>query len=128
MGEMSVTELWTLLLAGASAIILLMNLADKLAGVWAKIKAPDKQQTERIGKLEKESARLNAEVEAVKAKTERLEKHHEADMDESREERGLIIHALLACLNGLQQLGCNSTVTSTANEISDYINKKAHEK
>lgn len=128
MGEMSVTELWTLLLAGASAIILLLNLADKLAGIWERIKAPDKKQAEQIEKLERRTEALGEDVEGLKNALGELQRHHEDDMGESREERQLIVYALLGCLNGLQQLGCNSKVTEAAAKVEKYVNQKAHEK
>lgn len=66
--------------------------------------------------------------DAQDSKIEALAKHHEDDMHESREERQLIVYALFGCLNGLQQLGCNSKVTEAAAKVEKYVNQKAHEK
>lgn len=50
----------------------------------------------------------------------------EADIAESKEERALIVFALSACLDGLQQLGANHTVPVAKDKLDKYINKKAH--
>lgn len=62
---------------------------------------------------------LEAEIKALREK-------HENDMAESNEERQLICFALSACLDGLQQLGCNHTVTEAKNMMDKHLNKKAH--
>ena len=62
---------------------------------------------------------LEAEIKALREK-------HENDMQESNEERQLICFALSACLDGLQQLGCNHTVTEAKNMMDKHLNKKAH--
>lgn len=50
----------------------------------------------------------------------------EADIAESKDERTLIVYALSACLDGLQQLGANHTVPVAKDKLDKYINKKAH--
>lgn len=50
----------------------------------------------------------------------------EADITESKEERMLIVFALSACLDGLQQLGANHTVPVAKDKLDKFINKKAH--
>ena len=57
---------------------------------------------------------------------EALKEKHNSDMAESNEERQLICFALAACLDGLQQLGCNHTVTEAKNLMDKHLNKKAH--
>lgn len=46
-------ELWTLLLAGASAIVLLANAAEKIARAVQAAKAPGEAQDKRLEELEK---------------------------------------------------------------------------
>lgn len=46
------TEVWALLLASASAVVLLSNAAEKIAKAWRTLKAPNAKQDERIGALE----------------------------------------------------------------------------
>lgn len=62
---------------------------------------------------------LEAEIKALREK-------HENDMAESNEERQLICFALAACLDGLQQLGCNHSVTDAKNKMDKHLNEKAH--
>ncbi len=50
----------------------------------------------------------------------------EADIAESKEERTLIVFALSACLDGLQQLGANHAVPVAKDKLDKFINKKAH--
>ena len=50
----------------------------------------------------------------------------EADIENSKEERTLVVYALSACLDGLQQLGANHTVPKARDKIDKYINQQAH--
>lgn len=59
-------------------------------------------------------------------KIKALEEKHDADMAESNEERQLICFALVACLDGLQQLGCNHSVTEAKDKMEKHLNQKAH--
>ena len=49
------------------------------------------------------------------------------DIKSLKEEQSLLVYGILACLDGLEQLGCNHTVTKTRSDIEKHINKKAHE-
>ena len=44
-----------------------------------------------------------------------------------KEENALICYALSACLDGLQQLGCNHTVPDAKDKLDKYLNKQAHQ-
>lgn len=57
----------------------------------------------------------------------RLEKHHEEDMREQREELTLLTYGILACLKGLKEQGCNGPVTEAIKKIEKHLNEKAHE-
>lgn len=57
---------------------------------------------------------------------EALREKHASDMAESNEERQLICYALVACLDGLQQLGCNHSVTTAKDKMEKHLNEKAH--
>ena len=48
------------------------------------------------------------------------------DIDKIKEENTLIVFALSGCLDGLQQLGANHTVTVAKDKLDKYINKRAH--
>lgn len=48
------------------------------------------------------------------------------DIKRIKEENALIVFALSACLDGLQQLGANHTVPVAKNKLDKYINQQAH--
>ena len=56
-----------------------------------------------------------------------LERHHKEDVQHIKEENCLICFALAACLDGLQQLGCNHTVPEAKRKLDKYLNQQAHE-
>lgn len=56
----------------------------------------------------------------------RLKKHHEEDIKNIKEEQTLLVEGILACLQGLQEKGCNGPVTQTIDRYKEYLNKKAH--
>ncbi len=54
------------------------------------------------------------------------DKRHDSEISRIKEENTLIVYALRACLDGLQQLGANHTVPDAKNKLDKYINKQAH--
>ena len=52
MGELTPAEIWTAVLAVASAIVLLSNAAEKIAKAVQAAKAPNARQDERLNELE----------------------------------------------------------------------------
>ena len=52
MGEITLSAAWAWVLAACSALILISNVAEKIGIMIRNAKAPDKQQDERIRKLE----------------------------------------------------------------------------
>ena len=50
---MELTELWTLILGGATALVLLSNAAEKVAKAVQAAKAPNVAQNDRLDRLEK---------------------------------------------------------------------------
>lgn len=48
------------------------------------------------------------------------------DIAHIKEEDTLIVFALSACLDGLQQLGANHTVPIAKDKLDRYINQRAH--
>lgn len=55
---------------------------------------------------------------------------HQEEQDEAikaiKDEQTVIIDGIHACLDGLEQLGCNHTVPATKEKIYNHINKQAH--
>jgi Na+/melibiose symporter-like transporter len=58
---------------------------------------------------------------------QKLKKHHEDDVKSIKEEQTLLVYGVLACLKGLQEQGCNGSVTQTIDKFEKYLNQKAHE-
>lgn len=57
-----------------------------------------------------------------------LEEQHDSDINTIQEELQLHTWGVLACLKGLQELGCNGPVTEAIQRIEKELNKKAHHK
>ena len=53
MGELTLQEAWTLMLAGVSAFMLLANAAEKIVKAYKTAKAPNDRQNERLDALER---------------------------------------------------------------------------
>ena len=56
-----------------------------------------------------------------------LKEQHEDDIAHIKKENTLICYALAACLDGLQQLGCNHTVPEAKRKLDKHLNQQAHE-
>ncbi len=48
------------------------------------------------------------------------------DINSIKEEQTLIVYAVLSCLKGLKEQGCNGPVTEAINRLEKHLNKKAH--
>lgn len=57
----------------------------------------------------------------------KLKNMHDEDMCAIKAEQRIIVEGLLACLQGLQEKGCNGPVTQAIERIDNYLNEKAHE-
>ena len=44
-----------------------------------------------------------------------------------KKEQSIMCEAMLACLDGLKQQGCNGAVTEAYNKLNSHINEQAHE-
>ena len=49
------------------------------------------------------------------------------DIKAIKKENTLIVYALSACLDGLEQLGANHTVPVAKEKLNKYINQQAHD-
>lgn len=61
------------------------------------------------------------------ADIETLRKKQSDDMKEMQDELCLISYAMLACLDGLKQQGCNGAVTEAHNKLEKHLNQRAHD-
>ena len=48
------------------------------------------------------------------------------DIKSVKEEQSVLVHGVLACLQGLREQGCNGPVTAAIEQIENHINKQAH--
>lgn len=69
-------------------------------------------------RLSRDYKRLND----VEAETKRQQQR----IEESLEERRILMQGLLGALGGLQELGANGPTKQAEKEIRDYLNKQAH--
>lgn len=60
------TEVWTIILAAASAIVLLSNAAEKIVRAFKSAKAPEVRQNEEINDLKRRLKKVEDWVEAEK--------------------------------------------------------------
>lgn len=87
------------------------SISERLDGIESRLNAIDE-------KLANDYRRIN-ELEKEKVRTRRV-------LEESLEEREIIMRALLGALGGLQELGANGPTQKATSEINDYLNRKAH--
>jgi hypothetical protein len=48
------------------------------------------------------------------------------DIKSIKEEQSVLVHGVLACLQGLKEQGCNGPVTAAIEQIENHLNKQAH--
>jgi hypothetical protein len=71
-------DIWPLILAGASAIVLLANAAEKIGKAIQLAKAPNAKQDERIEKVEKHLEEVDHFLEKDKKRLDGLEEGNRA--------------------------------------------------
>lgn len=55
------------------------------------------------------------------------QKSQDDDIKAIKREQTLMVYSMRACLDGLQQLGCNHTVPDAKDKLDKYINQMAHD-
>lgn len=55
------------------------------------------------------------------------QEQQDKDIQHIKDEQRIMCSGLLACLDGLEQLGCNHSVPKTKEMLEEHINKIAHE-
>lgn len=78
MGNLTPTEIWTAVLAAASAIVLLSNAAEKIAKAVQTAKAPNKEQNARLDALEEWKKGVDRKLAADCEHFERLDNGNRA--------------------------------------------------
>lgn len=77
------------------------------------------QVLEPIENLRRDNVELKKEIESIK-------ENHNNHIESSQKEFSIIIQGLSACLDGLIQLGANSNVTKSKEEIDKFLLDKSH--
>lgn len=57
---------------------------------------------------------------------EKLREQEKQDIEDMQDELCLLTYAVLACLKGLKEQGCNGPVTEAIGKVEKHINQKAH--
>ena len=57
---------------------------------------------------------------------EKLREREKQDIEDMQDESCLLTYAVLACLKGLREQGCNGPVTEAIGKVEKHINQKAH--
>lgn len=78
MDNMTPAQLWTALLAIASAIVLLSNAAEKIAAAWKAAKAPNDEQNTRLDALEEWRKDVDRKLNNDKAALENIQEGNHA--------------------------------------------------
>ena len=55
------------------------------------------------------------------------QKDQDRDIKTIKREQTMLVYAMQACLDGLQQLGANHVVPEAKDKLSKYINQQAHD-
>lgn len=95
------------------------NRENKRESLEATVKRHDAEITTINDKLGRDYETINRIEKSMRAQKKAIE--------DSLEERELLMRGLLACLKGLQELGANGVTRVAQEEIEAYINKQAHE-
>ena len=89
----------------------------------------DKTIEERLANIEKSITEINARLSRDYDRLNGVEEQQKTArefIDESLEEREIIMEALLGALGGLQELGANGPTREAVKKINGYLNRKAH--
>jgi len=98
-----------------------------------------KEQDEEIKKIKarQDKDRLDMTT-AMNDQVRKLEEKHDREMaamsaknekatNSIQEEQTLIMYGMLACLQGLDGMGCGGPIPQTIDKINKYLNQKAHD-
>lgn len=64
---------------------------------------------------------------ALEEENQKLREERNKEIKSIKKENTVICYALLACLDGLQQLGANHTVPKAHDMLSKHLNQAAHD-
>lgn len=91
--------------------------------------AADRSISSKLDDIERRLKGLEDKIARDYVRLNELEKeniHTRRVLEDSLEEREIIMRALLGALGGLQELGANGPTKKAVAEINNYLNQKAH--
>ena len=87
------------------------------------------RHNKELEELKKEIQKINTKLSNDHTEISKIEEitvKQQQYIEDSMEERELIIHSLLGVVQGLQEVGANGPTKKTEKEIQDYLVRKAH--
>lgn len=125
--------IWIILVIFALIILLfkllpsitkLFNSTRTLINDYEDLKSLVKSNSVSIGTLYDSMNSCKEKIEKIEGMTEK----QQVFIDESLEERELIVTTLLSVVQGLQEVGANGNTVKSEREIQEYLIRKAHKK
>lgn len=107
---MTITEIIAIILTASSLVM-------ALSVLWAKVVHPIKRVVKQVEENEKQIKYLEDKI--VKIKADRVE-----DNAYDVEVRSVLIEALIAVLDGLEQVGANHAVTIEKKKLISFLSKQ----
>ena len=95
-----------------------------------RVKETAETLAHRISGVERELQQVNEKLDNDYRRLDELEmwqKRTQSIVEESAEERELMIRGILGCIDGLQQLDANGDTSQAKKALHDYLYKKAHD-
>lgn len=95
---------------------------------WIKKIILDKidKNKEDISDIQHEINKMKQDVDNFKKAVQNEIKNIKCDIEDSKEERLILLRAQLACLKGLKEQGCDGPVTAEIENIEEYLLNKSH--
>lgn len=87
------------------------------------------QHKEDISTIREELSKVNSKIDTDYIRINELQemiKKQQSNIEDSLEERELIVRSLLGVVQGLQELGANGPTKKTEEDIRDYLVRKSH--
>ena len=108
-------------IAGAISLIsVFIAFIKLLKNAW------DNNVTNKIEANSDSIAQIKSQTsESIKEIKTRVKKV-EDEVDDSKEERLILLQGLLSCLKGLKEQGCDGAVADSITKIEEYLIKKSH--
>lgn len=99
------------------------NTVRKRANHWEELEKSIKDNGEHLEKIDKKVESDYERLNQLQTITENQQRY----INDSLEERELIVRSLFGVIKGLQELGANGPTKSAESELNAYLVKKSHD-